>query len=240
MRKLYDLEKEKICWKPWMISGVGIWTGLVAMGLLLFAVACSEGTGGGQSSEDLILFSWEGQIALLSALDFACGSIFAAALASRVVVRDYGKDYASVLLLYPMNRKRMFRAKELLISLRTVLLCLPALLIATGILAFVAAVARVRLSIQSPWVWISVPASCRIDGVSSWYDFRLCRMETEIPNGQYCLRDSDCMSGVKRDCHHAKVSDSGSDGNGSFYLCVRRSAVWEIGTEYRKNGGIGI
>ena len=59
MRKLYDLEKEKICWKPWMISGVGIWTGLVAMGLLLFAVACSEGTGGGQSSEDLILFSWE-------------------------------------------------------------------------------------------------------------------------------------------------------------------------------------
>ena len=35
MRKLYDLEKEKICWKPWMISGVGIWTGLVAMGLLL-------------------------------------------------------------------------------------------------------------------------------------------------------------------------------------------------------------
>ena len=91
MRKLYDLEKEKICWKPWMISGVGIWTGLVAMGLLLFAVACSEGTGGGQSSEDLILFSWEGQIALLSALDFACGSIFAAALASRVVVRDYGK-----------------------------------------------------------------------------------------------------------------------------------------------------
>ena len=82
--------------------------------------------------------------------------------------------------------------------------------------------------------------SCRIDGVSSWYDFRLCRMETEIPNGQYCLRDSDCMSGVKRDCHHAKVSDSGSDGNGSFYLCVRRSAVWEIGTEYRKNGGIGI
>ena len=56
MRKLYDLEKEKICWKPWMISGVGIWTGLVAMGLLLFAVACSEGTGGGQSSEDLILY----------------------------------------------------------------------------------------------------------------------------------------------------------------------------------------
>ena len=208
MRKLYDLEKEKICWKPWMISGVGIWTGLVAMGLLLFAVACSEGTGGGQSSEDLILFSWEGQIALLSALDFACGSIFAAALASRVVVRDYGKDYASVLLLYPMNRKRMFRAKELLISLRTVLLCLPALLIATGILAS--------------------------------YDFPLCRMETKIPNGQYCLRDSDCMSGVKRDCHYAKVSDSGSDGNGSFYLCVRRSAVWEIGTEYRKNGGIGI
>ena len=44
MRKLYDLEKEKICWRPWMISGVGIWTGLVAMGLLLFAVACSEGT----------------------------------------------------------------------------------------------------------------------------------------------------------------------------------------------------
>ena len=79
MRKLYDLEKEKICWRPWMISGVGIWTGLVAMGLLLFAVACSEGTGGGQPSEDLILFSWEGQIALLSALDFACGSIFAAA-----------------------------------------------------------------------------------------------------------------------------------------------------------------
>ena len=145
MRKLYDLEKEKICWKPWMISGVGIWTGLVAMGLLLFAVACSEGTGGGQSSEDLILFSWEGQIALLSALDFACGSIFAAALASRVVVRDYGKDYASVLLLYPMNRKRMFRAKELLISLRTVLLCLPALLIATGILAFVAAVDHTQL-----------------------------------------------------------------------------------------------
>ena len=57
MRKLYDLEKEKICWRPWMISGVGIWTGLVAMGLLLFAVACSEGTGGGQPSEDLILFS---------------------------------------------------------------------------------------------------------------------------------------------------------------------------------------
>ena len=42
---------------------------------------------------------------------------------------------------------------------------------------------------------------------------------TKIPNGQYCLRDSDCMSGVKRDCHHAKVSDSGSDGNGSF-ICV--------------------
>ena len=130
MRKLYDLEKEKICWKPWMISGVGIWTGLVAMGLLLFAVACSEGTGGGQSSEDLILFSWEGQIALLSALDFACGSIFAAALASRVVVRDYGKDYASVLLLYPMNRKR-----------------------------------RVRLSIQSPWFWISVPAAGLLVGL---------------------------------------------------------------------------
>lgn len=165
MRKLYDLEKEKICWRPWMISGVGIWTGLVAMGLLLFAVACSEGTGGGQPSEDLILFSWEGQIALLSALDFACGSIFAAALASRVVVRDYGKDYASVLLLYPMNRKRMFRAKELLISLRTVLLCLPALLIATGILAFVAAVARVRLSIQSPWFWISVPAAGLLVGL---------------------------------------------------------------------------
>ena len=220
MRKLYDLEKEKICWKPWMISGVGIWTGLVAMGLLLFAVACSEGTGGGQSSEDLILFSWEGQIALLSALDFACGSIFAAALASRVVVRDYGKDYASVLLLYPMNRKRMFRAKELLISLRTVLLCLPALLIATGILAFVAAVARVRLFNTVSLVLDQCPGSrtsCRIDGVSSWYDFRLCRMETEIPNGQYCLRDSDCMSGVKRDCHHAKVSDSGSDGNGSFF-----------------------
>ena len=67
--------------------------------------------------------------------------------------RLYASEYCPQILYDP---KALELKKKLpsSLGLRTVLLCLPALLIATGILAFVAAVARVRLSILSPWFWI--------------------------------------------------------------------------------------
>lgn len=72
---------------------------LTGMTLLFLAVSQTEG------EEDTIFLIWEGQAALVSALNFACCTIFATTATGNVIIRDYGKEKASLLFSYPVPKK---------------------------------------------------------------------------------------------------------------------------------------
>ena len=72
---LYKLELMKIRLSTYLWAAFGIFTGLLALGILFLFIPQMEA--GGSASEEIEMFTnWNGLLALITALAFACFSIF--------------------------------------------------------------------------------------------------------------------------------------------------------------------
>ena len=110
--------------------------------LLFLAVSQTEG------EEDTIFLIWEGQAALVSALNFACCTIFATTATGNVIIRDYGKEKASLLFSYPVPRKKIYQVKCLLVGALTLPVAITGIGVPLGVLQTI-----------SGRFWMEVPAA---------------------------------------------------------------------------------
>lgn len=112
---LYKLELMKIRLSTYLWAAFGIFTGLLALGILFLFIPQMEA--GGSASEEIEMFTnWNGLLALITALAFACFSIFSAVIAIKVIISEYCGKNAVILLSYPINRKTMFHIKCFIVS----------------------------------------------------------------------------------------------------------------------------
>lgn len=113
---LYKLEWMKIRISTYLWAIFGIFASLLALGILFLFIFQMEAGGGGASEEADLFASWNGLLALTTALAFACFSVFSAVVAAKVIVSEYCGKNAVILLSYPVNRKAMLAAKCLIVS----------------------------------------------------------------------------------------------------------------------------
>ena len=113
--RLYRLEWMKIRRSTYLWAILGVFTGLLALGILFLFIPQLEGEGGGVSRDAELFASWDGLLALTTALAFSCFSILAAAIAAKVIVSEYCGKNAVILLTYPARRKAILRAKCVLV-----------------------------------------------------------------------------------------------------------------------------
>lgn len=112
---LYKLELMKIRLSTYLWAAFGIFTGLLALGILFLFIPQMEA--GGSASEEIEMFTnWNGLLALITALAFACFSIFSAVIATKVIISEYCGKNTVILLSYPINRKTMFHIKCFIVS----------------------------------------------------------------------------------------------------------------------------
>ena len=112
---LYKLELMKIRLSTYLWAVFGIFTGLLALGILFLFIPQMEA--GGSISEEVGMFTnWNGLLALITALAFACFSIFSAVIATKVIISEYCGKNAVILLSYPINRKTMLNIKCFIVS----------------------------------------------------------------------------------------------------------------------------
>lgn len=126
---------------------------LTGMTLLFLAVSQTEG------EEDTIFLIWEGQAALVSALNFACCTIFATTATGNVIIRDYGKEKASLLFSYPVPKKKIYQVKCLLVGALTLPVAITGIGVPLGVLYAVSWVTGIQLQMISDRFWMEVPVA---------------------------------------------------------------------------------
>lgn len=112
---LYKLELSKIQLSAYLWAISGIFASLLALGILFLFIFQIEMGGNGTPDETDLFANWNGLLALTTALAFACFSIFSAVIAAKVIVNEYCKENAVILLTYPINRKTILRTKCIIV-----------------------------------------------------------------------------------------------------------------------------
>ncbi len=97
----YKLEWMKIRLSTYLWAILGIFVNLLALGILFLFIFQMEGGRSGTSEDAELFANWNGLLALIIALGFACFSIFAAILAAKVIDSEYCGRNAVILLTYP-------------------------------------------------------------------------------------------------------------------------------------------
>lgn len=115
---LYKLEMMKIRITTYLKAAFIICAALWCLGILFLFLILLESPADPEIAE---LFShWNGLLALISALTYSTYSVFAACLASKIIIGEYFGKNASVLLALPIQRKLIFRKKCLIICAITI------------------------------------------------------------------------------------------------------------------------
>ena len=113
---LCRLELMKIRLSTYLWAILGIFVSLLTLGILFLFIFQTEAGGSGTSEEAELFANWNGLLALMTALAFACFGILAAVIAAKVIISEYCGGNAVILLSYPVNRKAMLRTKCLVVS----------------------------------------------------------------------------------------------------------------------------
>lgn len=141
---LCKLELMKIKVSTYLWSVVGIFAGLLALGILFLFIFRIEMGGNGISEEAALFGNWNGLSALMTALSYAGFSIFSAVIAAKVVVGEYCGRNAVILLCYPISRKAMLRAKCLVICGITTIAALVSNVLVIGLMYVAAEILNIE------------------------------------------------------------------------------------------------
>lgn len=102
--------KLKVSTYAWAVGG--IFASQIALGILFLFLFLVE-----HEEQDAELFAnWNGLFALVTAIGFACYSVFSGTLAAKLIVGEYCGEQVAVLFGYPVGRKEVLRAKCLVSS----------------------------------------------------------------------------------------------------------------------------
>ncbi len=112
---LYKLELMKIKLSTYLWAIFGIFTSLLALGILFLFIFQIE-TGRSGTSEEELFANWNGLLALTTTLSFAFFSVLSAVIATKVIISEYCGRNVIILLSYPVNRKTILRTKCLIVS----------------------------------------------------------------------------------------------------------------------------
>lgn len=116
---LIKTELKKTNFKAYLNGSLGIFTGILAMGILFLFIPVINGAipainGMDRTGEELFR-DWNGILMLTSVLHFVGFGILAAVVASKLIIGEYSGKSAAVILCYPISRKRILNAKYLII-----------------------------------------------------------------------------------------------------------------------------
>lgn len=144
---LYQLERMKIKWSTYFRAISGIFISLLFLGMLFLFILPGELPE--EVGRDAELFAeWNGLFALMTALAFACFSVFAAVLAAKVIVSDYCGRNAVFLLSYPIRRKAILAAKCRIVCGMTIGSVLISNLLVTGLMQMTAHIFGIVLPVD--------------------------------------------------------------------------------------------
>ena len=82
-----ELMKVRISTYLWAITG--IFASLLALGITFLFIFQMEVNGSGISDETELFANWNGLLALITALAFACFSILSAVIAANMIINEY-------------------------------------------------------------------------------------------------------------------------------------------------------
>lgn len=109
---LIKTEFKKTNFKAYLKSALGVFAGILAMGILFLFIPVIEVDA--PKGEELFR-EWDGLLMLISVLHFVGFGILAAVVASKLIIGEYGGKSAAVILCYPIKRKKILNAKCLII-----------------------------------------------------------------------------------------------------------------------------
>lgn len=132
--ELYRLEIMKLRLPAYLWAILGIFLSLTAFGIMSLFLGVHAPV------EELLFTDWQGIYALLTALTFACFSVFSAVMSARMIVDEYCGKHASVLFTYPIGRKKLFVIKCRIILFFTIVPAFGCNVFAAGILYLVSGI----------------------------------------------------------------------------------------------------
>ncbi|MDE7326711.1 MAG: ABC transporter permease [Lachnospiraceae bacterium] len=102
---LYRLEWMKVRPSVYRVGALGIFAGLLAMGITFLIIGKYEG------GEEVLFCSWNGLISLIMALTVACFGVFCSVISAKVIVEEYCGKKAVTLFTYPVSRRKILKVK---------------------------------------------------------------------------------------------------------------------------------
>ena len=156
---LYKIEMNKIQLSAYLWAAAGIFACVLGIGLLFLFL----GAYGGE--EDALFTSWNRLYALLTAITFACFSIFSAVAAARVIVDEYCEKNAVILLTYPLERKKILNTKCLIVLCLTAVSGYASNVAVMGILYITAGIFGIMPEQPGKYFLISLLLSSALAGI---------------------------------------------------------------------------
>ncbi|MDE5819245.1 MAG: ABC transporter permease [Lachnospiraceae bacterium] len=129
--RYYKAEWMKVRFSVYLWAVLGIFASLSALGVLFLFMTRVEG-GAGEETE--LFTTWNGLLALITALVFACFSILSAAISGKVIVEEYCGREAVILLSYPVRRRKLLKIKCTMVCGMTVVSSCAGLVWALGVM----------------------------------------------------------------------------------------------------------
>lgn len=161
---LIKTEFKKTNFKAYLKAALGVFIGILAMGILFLFIPDIEGTV--PKGEELFR-EWDGMLMLISVLHFVGFGVLAAVVASKLIIGEYGGKGAAVILCYPINRKKILNAKCLIICGFIVIAELLSCLAVMAAVCIVSEISGAELIEPGMPLLISVPCIGILSGVLS-------------------------------------------------------------------------
>lgn len=162
---LIKTEFKKTNFKAYLKAALGVFIGILAMGILFLFIPDIEGT---VSKGEELFREWDGMLMLISVLHFVGFGVLAAVVASKLIIGEYGGKGAAVILCYPINRKKILNAKCLIICGFIVIAELLSCLTVMAAVCIVSKISGAELIEPGMPLLISVPCIGILSGVLSY------------------------------------------------------------------------
>lgn len=160
-----ELMKVRISTYLWAITG--IFASLLALGITFLFIFQMEVNGSGISDETELFANWNGLLALITALAFACFSILSAVIAANMIINEYCGKNAVILLSYPVSRKTILGTKCLIVcGITTLSACISNTMV-IGIMYSFAHIFRIMPQINTEHYFFTVLYSGFFMGILS-------------------------------------------------------------------------